>query len=121
MDEEQLEGPSVEKVQMWALLSLVVIALGLPIYWVTEPGRQAGAREDFNNKFVERGASLFAPVGETADALGCGGCHGVDGGGAAATYTLTTPDGTFDRQVTWKAPALNTVLLRYSRDEVTYI
>lgn len=121
LDDEQLEGPRLEKVQLWALASLVIVAIGLPLYWVTEPGRQAGARDDFNAKFVSRGASLFAPVGETADALGCAGCHGVDGGGGSANYTLTKPDGTFDRIVSWKAPALNTVLLRYSREEVTYI
>jgi hypothetical protein len=35
-------------------------------------------------------------------------------------YNLTEPDGTVSA-VKWRAPALNTVLLRYSRKEVTYI
>src|SRR6185436_3018800 len=61
LDDEQLEGPRLEKVQLWALASLVIVAIGLPLYWVTEPGRQAGARDDFNAKFVSRGESLFAP------------------------------------------------------------
>ena len=41
--------------------------------------------------------------------------------GGVADYTLTDANGEFVKQVKWKAPALNTVLLRYSRDEVRYI
>jgi hypothetical protein len=40
--------------------------------------------------------------------------------GNVIDYNLTEPDGSVT-PVKWRAPALNTVLLRYSRKEVTYI
>ena len=90
------------------------------MYWIYEPGRQANAATDFNRKFVERGAAMFAPTGDNLDALNCSGCHGPKGVGGVVDYNLTNPDGTIT-PVNWKAPALNTVLLRYSRQEVTFI
>ncbi len=38
-----------------------------------------------------------------------------------APYTLTDSNGEFVDQVQWQAPALNTVLTRYSKEEVTFI
>jgi cytochrome c553 len=85
-----------------------------------EPGRQSGAAEDFNTKFVEQGRQMFQPTGDNLQALNCAGCHGASGVGGSAVYNITQPDGSI-KVVNWKAPALNTVLLRYSRDEVTFI
>ncbi len=42
-DDETLEGRRLERVQLYGLLLLVVITIGLPLYWVLEPDRQAGA------------------------------------------------------------------------------
>ena len=59
-------------------------------------------------------AELFAPTEEGG--YNCAGCHGSEGvGGQAPPYTLTDADGEFVATVTWRAPALNTVLLRFSR------
>ena len=41
--------------------------------------------------------------------------------GGQAAYTITDPRTGQIRVVSWKAPALNTVLSRFSADEVTYI
>src|SRR5579885_2139012 len=118
-DDETLEGPKLERAQWIALGLLIVIAIGLPFYWILEPGRQAGAANDFNAKFVKAGATMFAP---TADGgFNCAGCHGgMKAQGGVADYNITNADGTVT-PVKWKAPALNTVLLRYSREEVLYI
>ena len=63
---------------------LVVIVIALPLYWILEPARQAGATEAKEEIFVEWGSRLFAP---TADGgFNCAGCHGGmsgDGGTAA--------------------------------------
>ncbi len=118
-DDEQLEGPVLDRALTWGLILLGVIALALPLYWLNEPGRQAGAVDDFNRKFTDRGSELFATTEDGG--LNCAGCHGPEGVGGVANYTLTDPNGNFDQQVQWQAPALNTVLWRFSEDEVRYI
>ena len=121
LDDEELEGKKLDRALTWGLVTLFIIAIGLQMYWIYEPGRQANASEDFNRKFVERGEGLFKPVSATNLAgLNCEGCHGPKGVGASAQYPLPNPDGTTSI-VTWRAPALNTVLLRYSRQEVTFV
>jgi len=117
-DDEELEGPKLDRTLTFALGMLMLIAVGLPFYWLMEPGRGSNAAADFDKTFIKRGAAMFAPTSEGG--FNCAGCHGVGGVGGSAPYNLTEPDGTI-KVVTWKAPALNTVLLRYSRDEVTFI
>ncbi|MBL8774887.1 MAG: cytochrome c [Acidimicrobiales bacterium] len=118
-DDEVLEGRVLDRALTWGLILLGVIALTLPLYWLNEPGRQEGAVEDFNRKFTDRGAELFATTEDGG--LNCAGCHGPEGVGGVASYTLTDPNGEFVDQVDWQAPALNTVLWRFSEDEVRYI
>ena len=118
-DDEALEGPRLTKALGTGLVLLAIVAVGLPLYWLNEPGRQSGAVENFDQTFVNRGARLFAP---TADGgYNCAGCHGVEGVGGQAPFTLTDAEGEFVATVTWKAPALNTVLLRFSEEEVREI
>lgn len=118
-DDEVLEGKVLDRALTWGLILLGIIALTLPLYWLNEPGRQDGAVEDFNRKFTDRGAELFATTEDGG--LNCAGCHGPDGVGGVANYTLTDPNGNFVDTVPWQAPALNTVLWRFSEDEVRYI
>jgi mono/diheme cytochrome c family protein len=42
-DDETLEGRRLERVQLLGVLLLAVIVIALPLYWVFEPSRQAGA------------------------------------------------------------------------------
>jgi mono/diheme cytochrome c family protein len=115
-DDEGLEGPRLTRALSTGLVLLGVVAVGLPLYWLNEPARMDGAVDVFDQTFVNRGAKLFAP---TADGgYNCAGCHGDAGVGASAPYTLTDADAEFVASVSWQAPALNTVLLRYSKDEV---
>jgi len=116
-DDEGLEGPRLTRALSTGLVLLGVVAVGLPLYWLNEPSRQEGAIETFDETFVHRGEKLFAPTAEGG--YNCAGCHGDAGvGGVAPPYTLTDTDAEFVATVTWQAPALNTVLLRYSEDEV---
>ena len=54
-DDEILEGKRLERVQLYGVLLLVVIVIGLPLYWVFEPSRQAGATEGLEKRLAELG------------------------------------------------------------------
>ena len=119
-DDETLEGPRLTRALGTGLVLMAITAIGLPLYWLNEPGRQTGAVENFDQTFINRGARLFAPTGDGG--YNCAGCHGSEGvGGQAPPFTLTDADGEFVATVTWRAPALNTVLLRFSEEEVRQI
>jgi mono/diheme cytochrome c family protein len=87
---------------------------------VFEPSRQAGAREAADRQLAGWGAELFAP---TADGgFNCAGCHGgMSATGGNAPFAITDPATGEVRSVSWTAPALNTVLYRFSPEEVGYI
>lgn len=118
-DDEGLEGPRLTRALSTGLVLLAVVAVGLPLYWLNEPGRQDGAVEMFDQTFINRGARLFAPTAEGG--YDCAGCHGDAGVGGVKDFTLTNADGEFVATVNWQAPAINTVLLRYSVEEVREI
>ena len=119
-DDETLEGPRLERVQLWGVILLLVIVVALPLYWVFEPSRQAGAQEGWDNRFASWGSQLFAP---TADGgFNCAGCHGgMAGGGGEAPFTVTDPVTQEVQAVNWKAPAVNTVFYKFDESEVRFI
>ncbi len=120
LDDEQLEGPRLEKFQLIGLGMLAISAVGLPLYWLHEPARQLGMVEDYETTFARWGSRDFAT---TADGgFNCAGCHGgMKAQGGVAAYTITEPRTGEVQAVNWTAPALNTVLYRFSVEEVTYI
>jgi len=118
-DDDVLESKVLDRVLGIALVLLAVVAVGLPIYWLAEPGRQSGAVDNFEDTFIGRGEGLFAS--SQAGGLGCADCHGAGGGGGVATHILLDSDGEFVAQVSWAAPALNTMLLRHDRSEVEFV
>jgi cytochrome c553 len=112
-DDEELETSKLNRSLRWALISLVIVAIGLPLYWLNEPSRMSGAVDGFQDKFVSRGEEAYTEGSQ------CENCHGPDGTGGQAPFTITDADNQFVAQVNWRAPALDTVLLRFSEDEVT--
>ena len=125
LDDDSLEGWRLTRSLAGAFVVLVVIGVGLPAYWLREPSRQEGAHRGFDERSAERGHILFQPNDSPVPAgnvgkFGCGGCHGTSGQGGQTKYSLPDPldPSKPPRQVNWKAPALDTVLLRYSVDEV---
>jgi mono/diheme cytochrome c family protein len=117
MDDEEMEGPRLTRALQTGMVLLAVVAIGLPLYWLGEPSRQEGAIASYNKTFAARGAALFAPTAEGG--YNCAGCHGAGGvGGVAPPFTLTDSNSKFVASVQWYAPALNTVLMRFSTDEV---
>jgi mono/diheme cytochrome c family protein len=118
-DDEILEGRRLERVQLIGLLLLVVLVIGLPLYWVFEPQRQAGAQHQKEATFVAWGSQLFATTAEGG--YNCAGCHGANGGGGSALYTLTDSLTGEVRQVSWNAPAINNVFYRFDESEIEFI
>jgi len=136
-DDEDLEGPRLERALGWSLIFVMVVALALPVYFLFEPGREKRMLARFDEQSAERGATLFAnaqsPAYDPTKSLLCANCHGVDGGGGTAPYTLqpeldicdvkknqSNPDvpECLPIQAPWVAPALNTVLQRFDEEQV---
>jgi mono/diheme cytochrome c family protein len=138
--DDVLEGRKLERVLGWALLFAIVIAVALPVYFLVEPTRQADANAQFQKQSIARGARLFANQQSKAyDAtfsLLCANCHGVDAGGGQAPFVLS-PEADMcqakenqnnpavpqclSQQVSWQAPPLNNVLLRFDKDQVAQV
>lgn len=121
-NDDELEGPRLDRVLQGAFALLAILAIGLPLYWLREPGRQVGAERGFDKRSVQRGESLFLPTDspEHGAHFGCQNCHGPKGSGGSAPYTITDYLGR-QRQVTWAAPALNDAALRFSPEELRTI
>jgi mono/diheme cytochrome c family protein len=115
LSDDELETTKLNRTLLWALVLLVIIAVGLPAYWLSEPGRQSGAIDTFKSTFESRGEELFVEGSQ------CANCHGPEAVGGTAPYTVLDAEGKFIASVNWRAPALDTVLLRYTREEVEYV
>ncbi len=114
-DDDELETKKLDRTLTFGLATLALIGIGLPAYWLAEPGRQEGAEETFEEVFASRGEELYT------EGAGCNACHGPEGSGGVAPYTILDDESEFVAQVEWKAPALDTTMLRYSREEVEFI
>jgi mono/diheme cytochrome c family protein len=119
-DDDVLEGRRLERTQVFGVALLAVCALGLPLLWLNEPGRQAGAIEGYDKRFASWGAADFETTANGG--FNCAGCHGgMNAVGGVAAYTITNPRTGEVTAVNWTAPALNTVMYRFSEDEVRFI
>lgn len=112
--DDEFEGPRLERVQAWGVLFLAVIGLGLPIYWLREPGRQDGAQRLLDEQALSRGEEAYTA------GFQCNSCHGEDlSGGAAATIVKLPRGSSGDEvsvQVNWAAPSLDDVFYRFDTD-----
>lgn len=115
MDDEELETTRLNRTLLSGVGLLTIVAVGLPLYWLHEPGRQDGARANSQEQFIARGRTQFT---EGSD---CASCHGPEGGGAQATYTLLDDNGEFVATVGWMAPSLDTAALRFTPEEIAFI
>jgi mono/diheme cytochrome c family protein len=140
LPDEDLEGRRLERVLGWSLIFVMIVAVSLPVYFLAEPNRQDVMAADFDEDSLERGAVLYAnnqsPEYDATVSLLCANCHGVEGEGGAAPFTLQPEadkcleeqnQGRSDvpeclpKQVSWQAPALNTAGLRFNRGQLTNI
>ena len=107
--DDELETKHLDKSLSWAVLIASLLTIMIPLYYLGEDSRQQSFVEEFEDVSVERGHHLY-------EEFGCGNCHGVDGGGGAASY-VEKRSGV---KVTWAAPAINNVFYRYDDSEVKY-
>jgi mono/diheme cytochrome c family protein len=126
-EDDVFEGPRLDRWLGWALVSMTLVALSLPLYWLNEPSRQTGAIRGFDNRTVKRGEKLF---GNEHNGFNCAQCHGPDGGGGVAIKQIGdfNADGTpvLDpksgkpalRPVNWVAPRVNDIALRYRPEQI---
>ena len=140
LPDDQLEGPRLERVLGWSLIFVMIVAVSLPLYFLAEPNRQDVMAETFDEESIERGAILYAstqsPEYDATVSLLCANCHGVEGQGGTAPFTLQ-PEADkcleeqnqgneeipecLPKQVSWEAPPLNTSSLRFNRSQLTNI
>jgi mono/diheme cytochrome c family protein len=125
LDDDELEGPRLERVLGWSLFFFAVFAITMPLYWLRETTRQQASVKYFSQNAVDRGEVLFSNIDtmpttfDPATSLRCADCHGAAGsGGSGAAYTYTDAVSGRSYNVLWRAPALNTVLYRFSPQEV---
>lgn len=115
LNDEELEGPKLDKALGFSLIVLGICSLSLPFYWLAEPGRQEGAIAAYLLNFQSRGKDLYVEGAQ------CVNCHGAGGVGGGKDYVLQDADGQFVANAVWNAPALNDLMHRYTEDEVTHI
>jgi mono/diheme cytochrome c family protein len=121
-DDEELEGRRLELVQLFSVIMLVIVVIGLPLYWIFEPSRLAGATEGQQNRFVTWGSRLFSPTGTYPESFNCAGCHGgMRATGSVAPFNITDGRTGEVKAVEWYAPALDTIFYRFDEDEVRFI
>lgn len=115
LNDEELEGPKLDKSLSFALVLLGLVSISLPFYWLAEPGRQEGAVDAYQLNFESRGEGSYLTGAQ------CVNCHSAGGVGGVAPYVLQDADGQFIANASWTAPALNNLFNRYDEEEVTYI
>jgi mono/diheme cytochrome c family protein len=126
LDDEALEGPRLERALLWGVLSLMVIGVGLPLYWLTEPNRQEGSVAYWEDRFASNSRAAHQPFGgeglfkaTSEGGFNCAGCHGGDAGiGGEVQYILTDPVTGDLQQVSWQAPSLNDITLRMTDEQI---
>jgi hypothetical protein len=98
--DEVLEGPVLNRNLALGLGAVVIISVGLPLYWLGEPGRNEGNQATFDRVAADRGEEMFLPSADGG--LGCADCHGgMEATGGAAPYTLNDANGDFVASVDW--------------------
>ncbi len=109
--DDALETKRLERIQQGAVLLSAFLAVGLAVYYLSETDRQHSFVDQFHEESVERGAELVRPA--EAD---CWSCHGPNGVGGVASYVEKRTG----VNVSWSAPSLDDIFMRYDRDIITY-
>lgn len=117
LTDEELETTRLNRTLTAALFSSALLAVALPVYFLTESGRQADFEELFHEEAVHIGELIYMEQSpDNPEGFGCITCHGADGVGGGADFI----DPRTGANVTWAAPALNDIFFRYSAPEVRF-
>ena len=113
LSDQELETSKLDLSLVTGLVTLVVIGVALPLYWLGEPGRQEGYVDYSREQFTSRGSEQFEER--------CASCHGGGGLGGTTATSITDDSGNFIAAIEWEVPALTTALYRFSEEEVRHI
>jgi mono/diheme cytochrome c family protein len=109
IDDEKIETRRLEGGQKAAIAFSAFLAISLPLYFLTEPERQAGFVDEFSTASTTRGEHIVAEYL-------CFNCHGPEGSGGTTNY-VEKRSGV---SVAWAVPSLDDVFFRYDEDEVNF-
>ena len=132
--DEKLEGPRLERILVWGVISTFSLAIFIPAYWLPERDRQEHFEERFSEESIHRGSLIYATPPVLEEGIGaiefkeieeeialgqnCAFCHG----GEAAGGPL--PDGFVDpasgETVQYNAPPLNNVFQRWDEEVIRF-
>ncbi|MDH5504696.1 MAG: cytochrome c [Acidimicrobiia bacterium] len=107
--DDELENRRLDRVLGVAVILSAFLAVSLPVYYLGERNRQAGFEVEFEDVAIERGH-------HHVEEFACASCHGEGLVGGVASYV----DARSGVTVSWAAPSLNDIFLRYDRDEVRF-
>jgi mono/diheme cytochrome c family protein len=107
--DEALEGPILERYQAWGLIFTAFLAIFLPVLYLREPARQAGATEAFLDLSRERGHATFEQF--------CARCHGADAHGGTVPR-FKPPDNPNAEPADYPAPDLTKIYERHPGQRV---
>lgn len=97
-----------------ATISMVFMAVFLPVYWLREPTRLSLKENQFLRQSITRGEGLFAPAGTTLTSVGCAECHGADGSGGFRNFTILDRETNRPAEVQYAEPPLRLAVARYT-------
>jgi mono/diheme cytochrome c family protein len=105
----EVETTRLEAGQKAAIAFSALLAISLPLYFLGELDRQEAFVGEFAEESISRGEHIV-------EEFACFSCHGPDGTGGSAQFVEQRSGVT----VSWEAPSLNDIFLRYDEDEVNY-
>lgn len=125
LEDDVLETSRLERALQGAVILTLLLGIVLAVVFVTEPIRQKAAFEHWEERAIKNGSKIYGPTSdengkEIKGAYGCQNCHGADGVGGVAAYTVTDAEGN-TKKVQWSAPALNTVTSQFSDESLRTI
>jgi mono/diheme cytochrome c family protein len=94
--DQELEKPRLEKLQGWALVSFLFLAIWIPVVWLNEPTANKNQEQQLITESINRGAQEIQLFSETnVFGVGCVRCHGPDVAGGHNLFNgsiIQTPD-----------------------------
>ncbi|MGH2755916.1 MAG: c-type cytochrome [Actinomycetota bacterium] len=132
--DEKLEGPRLERIQVWGVISTVALAVFVPAYWLPEKQRQEHFVERFDEESVHRGGLIYQTPPELEEDIGavefkeleeaislgqnCAFCHGGDAQGGPVPTGYVDPS--TGERVQYNAPPLNNVFQRWDEEVIRF-
>lgn len=110
----ELETKVLDRWVGMAMISMMFMAVFLPVYWLREPTRLTTKESQFLKASIQRGEDLFSPAGTTPTSIGCAQCHGTGGVGGTAQFTIVDHTTGKPTSVTYAEPPLRLAVARYT-------